>query len=37
MLVLLLGEAATDRYAVEILSHAGIPFRVVQPPMLHPD
>jgi hypothetical protein len=37
MVALLLGEAATDRYAVEILSHAGIPFRVVQPQMLHPD
>ena len=37
MLALVVGEAATDRYALEVLSHAGIPFRLATPQTLHPD
>jgi hypothetical protein len=37
MLGLIVGERATDRYAVEILAHAGIPFRNVTLKNLHPE
>jgi hypothetical protein len=37
MLGLIVGDGATDRYAVEILIHAGIPFRTVTPKNLHPE
>ena len=37
MLGLIVGERATDQYAVEILNHAGIPFRTVMPKNLHPE
>jgi len=37
MLGLIVGERATDRYAVEILAHAGIPFRTVTTKNLHPE
>jgi len=37
MLGLIVGEKATDQYAVEILTHAGIPFRAVMPKNLHPE
>lgn len=37
MLALLVGEAATDRYALEVLSHAGVPFRPVASQAIHPD
>ena len=37
MLGLIVGERATDQYAVEILTHAGIPFRTVMPKNLHPE
>ncbi|MGQ9463319.1 MAG: hypothetical protein ACUVRR_09740 [Candidatus Fervidibacter sp.] len=37
MLALMTGEAPTDKYAVEVLTHAGIPFQIATPKNLHPD
>lgn len=37
MLALMTGEALTDKYAVEVLIHAGIPFQIAAPENLHPD
>ena len=37
MLGLIVGDAATDRYILEVLVHAGLPFRQITPKQLHPD
>ena len=37
MLGLIVGDRATDRYILEVLSHAGLPFRLITPKQLHPD
>ncbi len=36
MLALIVGDAPTDRYVLELLEHAGIPFRQISPSQVHP-
>lgn len=37
MLGLVVGNLATDRYILEVLSHAGLPFRLINPKQLSPN